>query len=287
MGKDVSSGRSTLSRKTKLWIGAITTVVLGTFAAAIAIAALPVTQAGAPSDRPLHVQTKQCNEDAIEVRLDPRALQDVVGSEFPLVLEEGKARVLIVVHDCTQYWIDGQDLGPAKEVQVWVSIHGLDDVRPVVGAEQTLPTRTWFALLAGSSNPRVRAAKGAAGIVVRPIESVSLGAPGAPGGGRVSLGQSLSWSWQVSSPAKPSARMVGMNLDVYARDPAGNVLLNRIQVLLHVSTGASQGTLTVAGKSDLLPWLGPGTYPVSVRSFFPMWSRTWLGLPRSQGERPR
>lgn len=273
-------------RRTKVMIAAGTMVLLANLGVVLALAGLPVMQAEAPSERPLHFQTKQCNEAAIEVRLDPRPLQDFVGSGFPLMLEEGKARVLIVVHDCMQYWVDGEDLGPAQEVQVWVSIHGLDDVRPVVGAEQTLPTRTWFALFAGSSNPRVRAAKGAAGMVVRPVESVFLDQPGAPGGGRVSLGEGLSYSWQLSSPAKPAARMVGMNLDVYARGPAGNVVLNRIQALLHVSTGASQGALNVTGKSNSLPWLGPGTYPVSVRMFFPMWSRTWLGLPRARGQQP-
>jgi hypothetical protein len=273
-------------QKTKEMMAAGIIVLWGNLGAVLALAGLPVMQAEVPSERPLHFQTKQCNEDAIEVRLDPRPLQNFVESGFPLMLEEGKARVLIVVHDCMQYWVDGEDLGPAQEVQVWISIHGLDDVRPVVGAEQTLPTRTWFVLFAGSSNPRVRAAKGAAGMVVHPVESVLLDQPGAPGGGRVSLGEGLSYSWQVSSPAKPAARMVGMNFDVYARGLDGNIVLNRIQALLHVSAGASQGALNITGKSNSLPWLGPGTYPVSVRKFFPMWSRTWLGLPPARGHQP-
>jgi len=96
----------------------------------------------AQPQRPLMFATRQCNEYAIELRLDPRPFQDFVGPGFSLTLVEGKARVIIVVHDCSQIWIDGREIGPAQEVREWVSIHGLDDVRPVVGAEQTPPTRT-------------------------------------------------------------------------------------------------------------------------------------------------
>jgi len=71
---------------------------------------------------------------------------------------------------------------------------------------------------------------------------------------------------------------VGINHDVYIRDSAGNFTLNRIQAIVHPSAGASPGTLTVSGRTDALPWLGAGTYPVTVQTFFPMWSRATLGL---------
>jgi hypothetical protein len=50
----------------------------------------------------------------------------------------------------------------------------------------------------------------------------------------------------VTSPATPLARLVGLNHDVYARDPAGKVVLNRVQALMHLSAGPSRGTLEVA-----------------------------------------
>jgi hypothetical protein len=221
------------------------------------------TQTQAQSERPLKFLSKQCNEDAITIHLDPGPFQDFIGPEFPLAFEEGKARVLIVVQDCAQYWIDGEDVG--------VLIHGLEDVRPVVGAERTLPTRTWFTLFDGSTNQRVRAARTASGTLQAPIDSVSLDPPGPGRGGRVFLGGNVNYSWGVLSPATPSARLVGVNHDVYARDPAGNVVLNRVQVLMHVSAGPSRGTLKVVGSTDPLPMIGPGTYPVSVQTFFPMW----------------
>ena len=240
------------------------------------------TQVEAQAERPPHFLSKQCNEDAIEMHLDPRPFQDFVGPEFPLVLEEGKARVLIVVQDCAQYWMDGEDVGPTQDTQVWVLIHGLDDVRPVVGAERTQPTRTWFSLFAGSSNPRVREVKMASGTAQVLIEGVCLDPPGPQRGGRVSLGRHVNYSWAVTSPATPSARLVGVNHDVYARDSAGNVVLNRVQALLHVSAGPSRGTLKVVGVTDVLPLISPGTYPVSVKTFFPMWSRATLGLSPSR-----
>jgi hypothetical protein len=238
-------------------------------------------QAAAQSVHPLKFLSKQCNEYAIEMRLEPRPFQDYVGSDFSLALEKGKAIVLIIVQDCSQYWIDGEDLGPAQDVHVWVSIQGIDDLRPVVGAELTKPTRTWFALFVGSSNPRVRVAKMAAGTTIIPIDSVSLDLPSLQNGGRIYFTRNLSYSWQLSSLVTPSTRIVGVNNNVYTKDSSGNILMNVVQALLHVSEGPSQGTLKVRGNTDLLPWISAGTYPVSISTFFPMWSRATLGISPS------
>jgi hypothetical protein len=97
----------------------------------------------------------------------------------------------------------------------------------VVRAEQTLPTHTWFTLFEGSSNPRVREARIAAGPPEAAVDSVVLD-PLEPGrSGRVYRNGNLAFAWRV-------------------------------------------------------PLIGPGTYPVSVRMFFPMWSRATLGLPQSR-----
>ena len=232
----------------------------------------------AQSQRPLMFATRQCNEYGLELHLDPRPFQEFLGPGFPLALVEGKAQVVIVVHDCSQLWINGEDLGPAQEVRVWVSIRGLEDVRPVVGAEQTLPTRTWFSLFEGSSSPRVREVKMAAVIDEALVDSVSLDPPGTQAGGRVYLNGNLTLSWRVPSPAAPSVRLVGLNHDVYRRDSTGHVTLNRIQALMHVSAATSPGTLEVMGREGVVPLISPGTYPVSVRIFFPMWSAAKLGL---------
>ncbi len=233
----------------------------------------------AQSPHQLMYATRQCNEYALELLLDPRPFQDFVGADFPLALVEGKARIVIVVHDCSQLWINGQDLGRGQEVRVWVSICGLDDVRPVVGAEKTPPTRTWFTLFEGSSNPQVCGVKMAVGIAETPIDSVSLDSPGPQRGGRVYLNGALAFSWRVTSPVAPSFRLLGLNHDVYRRDSTGSVVLNRIQALMDVAADSSPGTLEVMGPAGVLPLVNPGTYPVSVRIFFPMWSRATLGLP--------
>lgn len=234
----------------------------------------------AQSQRPLMYASRQCNEYAMELRLDPRPFQDFVGPGFSLALVEGKARVVIIVHDCSQLWIDGRDVGLAQEVRVWLSIRGQDDVRPVVGAEQTPPTRTWFSLLEGSSNPRVCEVKIAAGIAETPVDSVILDPAGLQRGGRVYLNGNLALSWHVPSPAAPSASLLGLNHDVYRRDSTGSVVLNRIQALMHVTADPSPGTLEVVSRPGVVPLISPGTYPVSVRMFFPMWSRATLGLSR-------
>jgi hypothetical protein len=231
------------------------------------------------AQRALMYASRQCNEHALELHLDPSPFQKIVGPEFSLTLADSKARVVIVAHDSSQLWINGEDLGPAQEVRLWVSIRGLEDIRPVIGAEQTLPTRTWFSLFEGSSNARVREVKVAAVIDEAAVDSVSLDPPGTQPSGRVYLNGNLALSWRVPSPAVPSARLVGLNHDVYRRDSAGKVALNRIQALMRVSAATSPGTLEVVGREGLLPLISPGTYPAYARMFFPMWSRATLGLP--------
>lgn len=225
----------------------------------------------------LHFSARQCNEDAIVVHVNAAAFPQLLGSAFTPVLEEGKARVLIVAHDCSQYFMDGEDVGPTQETQVWLAIAGPADMRPVVGSERTLPTRTWFNLFSGSNNPRVRDIKAESGLQQQPIRGIALDAPGPRRGGRLSLPGDLEYSWRVVSAPAP-ARLIGINHDVYTRDSTGNVAMNQIQVVVHLSAGASPGSLTVTGHTDPLPWLPPGTYPVTVQTFFPIWSRATLGL---------
>jgi hypothetical protein len=232
----------------------------------------------AQSQRALTYSSKQCNEYAIEFQLDPRPFQNLVGPGFSLDLSDGKARVIIVVHDCSVFWLNGTDVGPAQEVRVWVSVHGLGDVRPVVGAEQTRPTQTWFSVLEGTSNPRVFEVKRAAGISETRVDSTLLEPPGAGRGGRVYMNGSLAFSWHVPSPAVPSIRLLGLNIDMYRRDSTGNAVLNQIQALMHMSVAPSSGALEVSGLAGVVPSIKPGTYAASVRAFFPMWSRATLGL---------
>ena len=143
------------------------------------------------------------------------------------------------------------------------------------------PTKTWFSLFSRSSNRRVREARSEAGTAQAPIEGLVLDSPGPRRRGRVSLGKDLHYSWNVADAAQVS-RLLGLNHDVYVRDLAGKVVLNRIQALMHVSAGPTKATLTVVGGADLLPLIRPGAHPVSVTAFFPMWSRATLGAAPSR-----
>jgi hypothetical protein len=73
-------------------------------------------------------------------------------------------------------------------------------------------------------------------------------------------------------------KMVGVNHDVYVKDSTKNIVINRIQALLHVSSRYDPETINVTGNSIALPWISSGNYPVLISRFFPMWSRADLGL---------
>lgn len=219
---------------------------------------------------------KQCNEDAIKLYVDPAPFQELVPPGRTLLLFEGRAWVLVIAQDCPQYRLDGEDIGATHDVHMWVAIEGPQDVRPVVGAEQTLPTLTWFAVFTGSNNARGREIWTASGTPAVPIDGVYLDPPGPERGGRVVLGSEQSFSWQAKSEP-PFARFLGVNHDVYEQDPSGNVVMNRIQVLVHMDAFDSPGILEVVGGMGPVDWIAPGTYEVEVHSFFPVWARASLG----------
>lgn len=223
---------------------------------------------------------KRCNEDALALRLDPGPFQDLVGEDHPLLLDAGKARVLFVVQDCDEYWLDGVDLGPTQHVHVWVRLDEAHEIIPVTGAQATRPTATWFNLFAGSSNPRGREARRASRTAPEPIEGVTLDPLGPQRGGEVTVGPDLSLSWTISSAAPP-VRLRGINHRVLVRHDDDDIVLKQIQALANCVSGPAPGTLTVRG-AGASRWLIPaGSYPIMALTFFPIWARVNLGGPPS------
>jgi predicted ester cyclase len=228
---------------------------------------------------------KQCNEHALGFRVDPQPFQEFVGPEFTLALEDGKARIVIIIQDCSQYWVDGSNLGDNRHAHVWVQLEGPQDVQPVVGAERTLPTATWFSLSAGSTNARDHEAQKKSGTSPTLIEEIVLNLSGPERGGAVTFADGLSYSWTVSSEESDaglaaeisSVRLLGVNHIVYVKDSSGELLIKRIQALCNVAPSPKKGMLNVVGGTDPGRLIGSGTYPVLVYTFLPLWARVNLG----------
>ena len=242
-------------------------------------------QSAARSEDRRNFLFKQCNEDVLALRVDPAPIQEFVGPEFTLALEDGKAKVAIIVQDCSQYWIDGENLGATRHAHVWVEIEGPRDVRPVVGAQLTLPTMTWFSLSAGSTNPRDHEARKKSGTSPDPIEEVVLDLSESQRGGRVVFDDGLSYSWEASSEksdaglaaAISSARLVGVNHIIYVRDSSGKLVVKRVQALVNLAAGPNKGMLHVTGGTYPSRLIGSGEYPVLVYTFLPVWAQATLG----------
>lgn len=253
------------------------------FLAIVAIT-LNIGQMAAQSESTRNYLWKQCIEPVLVLRLDPAPFEEILGSDFSLILEDGKATVAIIVQDCSQYWIDGEDLGPTQHAHVWVEVEGSRDARPVVGAEQSFPTRTWFSLFAGSTNPRGRKARSRSGTAPESIEGVLLDHTDSPGTGQVHVSPTLSYSWQVE-PADQPARVMGFNNDVYVRTSSGKLVLKRIQALANAVQ--SKGTLKVVGGIEPQGLIHTGSYPVQVLIFLPVWARATLGESPVAGDHSR
>ncbi len=230
----------------------------------------------AQSGNGTNFEFKQCNEDVIAFRVDPKPIQRAVGEEFTLLLSEGKAMVAILVQDCEQYWIDGENLGSNHHVHLLARIKGPTDVRPVIGAAQTEETLTWFSLFAGSTNPRDQEARKASHTAPKQIVEVSLDPIGSMRGGRVVISPDLNFTWKAGV-AEESPHLGGYNHDIYVRDERGNIILKRIQAIGKLVAKPVQGILTVQGNDALAEVIEAGQYPALVYTIFPIWARGNLG----------
>jgi predicted ester cyclase len=242
-------------------------------------------QTAAQSEDRRNFLFKQCDEHALGFRADPQPFQEFVGPEFTLALEDGKARIAIIIQDCSQYWVDGINLGDNRHAHVWVQLEGPQDVQPVVGAERTLPTMTWFSLSAGSTNARDFDARKKSGTSPTLIDEIVLNLSGTEQGGSVTFAEELSYSWTVSSELTDgglaaeisSVRLLGVNHIVYVRDSSGELVIKRIQALCNVAPSPKKGILNVLGGTDPGRLISSGTYPVLVYTFLPLWARVNLG----------
>lgn len=226
---------------------------------------------------------KQCNEDVLIVHVDPERLKGIIAPGFEILMEQGKARILIAVQDCSSYRFEGEEVGPTYEVHEWVAIEMPPDVRPVPGAERTLPTMHWFAVYTGSSNERSREHWNRSGTEALPLEAITLRSSASSVRGKVVIGRNMGYEW-TAEPGAPFARMVAVNHEVYARNPAGEVVLNRIQCLANVEAWGSRGELKVTGAADPSGVVSEGTHVLTAHTFLPLWCWGTLadGLPEAQ-----
>ena len=216
---------------------------------------------------------KQCDEVVLGLRVDPEQIRRAVDASCSLALDEGKARIAIMAQDCSQYWLDGEDLGPTQFVHVLVAVKGTHEVGPVVGAHQTLPSMTWFALFTGSTNARDRAKREAIRMCTGAIDGVSLDDPDA---GSVTVRGGQRYSWRLP-PAGGGVSVVGANHEVYSRDRAGALAFKRIQATARVVGAPVLGSLEAVDGVDPEGWVPPGTYDVRALKLLPVWARATLG----------
>lgn len=226
---------------------------------------------------------RQCTENVIMLYPDPKPFEKLVGRDFKVKLHDGRAWVMIVIQDCRNNFFDGEDIGPAQEVHMWLSIEGSRDneVSPVFGAEKTMNTMSWFYLFNGSTNPKARKHYADSGILSEPIEKLSLSFTPSLFHGQLDINPSMGFTWKAV-PKKPFADKVGVNFEIFRRDGLGNRIRSRVQALLMVKSWFAPGTLKVTGGIDPDKLVGPGTYQVFINAYNPILVRAMLGVAPSK-----
>lgn len=230
------------------------------------------------ADPALHLW-RQSVEQVIILTAEHQSFQELVGDDFDVIITEGQARLLIVLQDSKINFLNGKEVGPSQDVHIWVSIKGPRSGTeiPVIGAQSTLETMSWFKLFGASSHPQVRSAFANSGLLYEPIEDFSLIHSGPEIRGKVVIGPERSFSWNATAKA-PWAELIGVNHDIYTRDQDGKLVATHVQALLKAVAWGSEGTLEVQG--DVVPGglLPTGTRPVKVNSYDPIWIRASLNV---------
>jgi hypothetical protein len=226
---------------------------------------------------------RQSVEQVLVLNVDPEPFQRFVGDVFRVEVTDGKAVVIFVLQDSQTNFMNGDDVGPSKDIHVWVAIEGPRDgeTLAVIGAEKTLETMSWFKLFGGSSHPRLRSSFRSAGLLYEPIEHFSMNHGASEIRGRISLDPNTSMTWNAK-PGAPSAELVGVNHEFYARDENGKLVCSRVQALLKARAWGSPGTLQVVGGIGPGDLITAGQYRARVNSYDPIWIRVSLNVPMSQ-----
>jgi hypothetical protein len=243
------------------------------------------SQVNAQNDQPTSKSFfwRQCTENVIMLYLDPKPFEEFVGKDFKVKLYDGKAWVMVVIQDCKNNFFDGEDIGPAQEVHMWLSIEGSRDneILPVFGAEKTMNTMSWFYLFNGSTNSKARKYYGNSGILSEPIEKLSMSYTSALLSGQLVINPTMDFNWKAV-PKEPFAKKIGVNFEIFRRDSLGNIVLSQVQALLMVNSWFAPGTLEVKGGIDSNKFVGPGTYQVFINSYNPILVRAMLGVVTSK-----
>jgi hypothetical protein len=173
---------------------------------------------------------RQCTENVIMLYLEPKTVEEFIGTDFHIKLYDGKAWVMLVMQDCRDNYFDGEDVGTAKEVHMWISVENPDDneVIPVFGAQKTLNTMSWFYLFNGSTNSTARNYYGKAGIMSVPIENLSLSLTSSQVNGQLSISPGMSLVWKAV-PKEPATNRIGVNFNIFSRDSIGNIVQSKVQ----------------------------------------------------------
>lgn len=226
---------------------------------------------------------RQSVEHVVMMNADHQSAQELVGDDFDVIDTEGQARLFIVLQDSKTNFLDGKEVGPSQDVHVWVSIKGprSETEIPVVGAQSTLKTMSWFKLFGGSSQPRIREALANSGLMYEPIEDMSLVHSGADIRGNVIIDPERSFSWAATAKT-PWADLIGVNHDFYTRNQDGEIFANHVQALLKAVAWGSEGILEVQGEVIPGGLLTTGTHPVHVNSFNPIWIRASINVSMTE-----
>lgn len=110
--------------------------------------------------------------------VDPQIAQRNVPPPWRVKIhEDGQARLLVMVQDCSRMILDAViPLGRVRFSHIWIELDGPAElVEPLEGTSRALPTWYWYILPHQSDRSLVRALFGVAGAPAQLVERVSLG----------------------------------------------------------------------------------------------------------------
>ncbi len=223
-------------------------------------------------------------ESIIMFQADSTASQRLVGDDFAIDIINDKSVIAILIQDNSVNYLNAKDIGSSKEMHVWVAIQGPRDgeITPVIGAELTLETMSWFNVLGATNSNRIIEAFSNTGLSYHDMDSLDLNILDTGVNGIIVLNEMTTLTWQ--SGFKPwSVKLLGVNHDVYNKFPNGDIFCNQVQAVVGVKSWRAPGQLEITGDLGLGDVLQSGSSPVLVNAYDPIWIRVNLNVDYPAG----
>ncbi|MEJ2504151.1 MAG: hypothetical protein P8177_12710 [Gemmatimonadota bacterium] len=203
------------------------------------------------------------SENGIVVQLPAERFEGAIPPHWDPPLDEwGRYRAMLLVQDCERCSFGAGEAGAAHELHLWLQLQlgSASDALPIAGADVSLPSQQWLALLVATDNPMVVANLRSFGFDPARLMYAEL----RPAGGSIALQGETHLEWAVAGEGRGPAT-IGIRHALFMPGDKLDAAPHRVAAVISDAVMGQPGELRVQGVS-LDPFLLSGERLATSRS---------------------